>query len=331
MKSAATIFLIFFLYLSGFSQGNDCNMTDHYYRILSKTGNELKTRPDISSQTIFLVPYWGKVNGCGRSIGADVVNNTFGYWQRVQYNGVEGYMFDGFFEEMDSAYDQFRDIRIMVEGYVCAPLNFDPALNWYGIYQTKTVDSLIKVEIQISKRDSSNMEEMVNEGGGMIKTNRSVWSKSLFLIGSKEPLNQSVAGFGMDTRVPLLYPGQTYSFGVPERTGREVRCVNDLQLNAIGTVTDIRYCPELVNYRLRITDTRNNYKTQDLTNDFTYRGECGMVHLYWFGDLDGDKKPDLLFSASSDNKNQVTLFLSSKAKKGDFVKKVDQWTNYNCY
>ena len=56
-----------------------------------------------------------------------------------------------------------------------------------------------------------------------------------------------------------------------------------------------------------------------------------MPELLWYGDIDGDKKPDFIFLASSNSTGQFTLFLSSSAENGNFVKKVGQWTDYDCY
>jgi len=332
MKRIITITIAIFLFEVGFPQEIDCNMMAYQIQIISRSGGELKVSPDNSSKTLIKVPYWSVVNGCLNYRRKDTINGTYGYWERVKYNGIEGFMFDGSFIRIDTSYAKLKKFRIMSEGFLCAPVNFDPRLNWYGIYKTHDGDSLEKVEIDIRKLNQSDDDHSgLDDGTIVIKTNISKTRRSLLLIGSEQELKEGFVRFGELSEFHSLYPGQTCDVGITEKNGRAINFLNGLKLNAIGTVEDIQFCPVLVNYRLRLTDIRNNYKTQDITDDFKIKGECGMPELFWYGDLDGDRRPDLIFTAGSTTTCQITLFLSCIADNDNFVKKADQWDSYNCY
>lgn len=329
MKHILITFLsVIFIQHLGFTQELSCDYGEIQMRIISKTGLELKSGAEEDSITLITVPYWAKVNVCLDIEKADTVNSTFGNWRKVNYNGLNGYMFDGFLTETYTLYETPKDIRIMVEGYLCAALNFDPTLFWYGIYRTKTADSLIKIDIEFNKLNIQRMEEM--EGGIiMTRTNLSDKMKSMLLIGSNKPLSEKIVSYNNNPIDPhTLYPGQrktVYTWNSIQRYG------NSLNLNAIGTFKDSQHGVVLENYQLRLTNIQDNHKTQDISDNFSFKGESGMVRLIWFGDIDDDNKVDLLFSASSTSENQITLLLSSKAMNDNFVGKADDWTNYNCY
>ncbi|MEL7148457.1 MAG: hypothetical protein AAFO69_18935 [Bacteroidota bacterium] len=45
--------------------------------------------------------------------------------------------------------------------------------------------------------------------------------------------------------------------------------------------------------------------------ELTHLGECNMVELDWFGDLNGDEIADIIFEASSHHATYYTLLLST--------------------
>ena len=328
MKHILTLLLsVTFIQNCGFAQDISCDYGEEHMRVISKTGLELKSGAKEESNSLLTVPYWTKVEVCTDIEKEDTVRTTFGNWRKVNYSGFNGYMFDGFLTETNTSYETPKDIRIMYEGALCAALNFDPTLYWYGIYRTQTADSLIKVDIEFNKLNFERKEEM--EGGNiLIRTNLSNEMTSMLLIGSNKPLPEKIVSHNVPIDPKTLYPGQrktVFTWNTIHRSG------NNLDLNAIGTFKDSQFGPILENYQLRLTNMQDNYKTQDISDEFSFKGESGMVSLIWFGDIDNDNKVDLLFSASTTSTNQLTLLLSSKAKNDSFVGKADEWTNYNCY
>lgn len=227
---------------------------------------------------------------------------------------------------------QTSDFQLLLETENnCAEFDYDLSnnLNWYGVFQTDTGDYLIEIELTILEYNSS-----------MDITNKSIagkyifWTskkeKSKFLIGTTRIFEEHKVSHHDDyffNHTNVLYPGQqktVYTINnLPERKSYE--------LNAIGCVMEIGYCPNFQNYKLRLSDKNDEWKSQDLTNDISYKGECGLIDLRWFGDIDFDGLPDLLFSSSSTKRNQMNLFISSEASKDNFVKLVSIFELGNCH
>ncbi len=70
----------------------------------------------------------------------------------------------------------------------------------------------------------------------------------------------------------------------------------------------------------------------------SYEGELGpkewlgqLGTLYWIGDVDGDKRPDFYLDLFwHDNISDLVLFLSSKVRKGQLVRKAARFTTSGC-
>ncbi len=319
MKNSLLILFILFSQL-GHSDDFSCEKMDHQERIIKKSGLEIKSEPNDTSKTLLKLPYWTKVDACMAIERRDTINGTFGTWIKVKYGTISGFMFNGFLVRTYEEYEKPKDIRLMSEGELCSFPNFDPTLNWYGLYKTESGDSLINVEIEISK-ESLDQRSDWGRGTIFIKTNISERIVAWLLIGSKQPLTEKIVSYNNIGMNPLfLFPGQSQSIGIYLST---YRTTNNIDLNAIGTVSDFKNEPVYENYQLRLTDNRNNYKTQNISKD-------KEDQLVWYGDLDNDKKPDFILQAYYNNSSKTTLFLSSTAKNEDIVEEVDNWSCGYC-
>ncbi len=202
-------------------------------------------------------------------------------------------------------------------------------LNWYGVYHTDSGEYITKVDVTIKRYSRGmSMDNKSMAGHYVFWTNKT--EKSLFLIGTNKQLTEHKVSHHDDyflTHTLFLYPGEK----------KNVYTINKLpnrktyKLNAIGCVTGFGYCPEFENYRLRLSDESDDWKSQDLSKDISFKGECGLIDLHWFGDIDYDGSPDLLLSTSSTSHTQYNLFLSSEADTNKFVKHVSSFDLGNCY
>lgn len=318
MKHTLIILLIAISQL-GYSDDFSCKKMDHQERIIKKSGLEIKSEPSNTSETILLLPYWTKVDACFVPELRDTINGTFGTWIKVKYDTISGYMFNGFLVGTYEKYEKPKDIRLMSEGESCSFPNFDPTLYWYGLYKTEDGDSLIKVEIEISK-ESLDLRSDFDAGSVFVKTNLSNRMHSFLLIGSKKPLIERIVSYKIGMNPVFLFPGQSYSIGV---FLSKHRTTNNLDFNVIGTVKDYKYGPEYENYQLRLMDNRNNYKTQVISKDPENR-------IIWYGDIDNDEIPDFVLHAYLNSSSRMSLYLSSKAKNDNFVEIADIWHNGYC-
>ncbi len=207
------------------------------------------------------------------------------------------------------------------------PLNLEDDLIWYGIYKSDSGEYIQRISVTFDERplDSTTYVSMVGEHFFWTdKTEKSEW-----IIGTKSPIEpHKVSRHG--------YPRSSFGFFYPGQT-KTVYTINRLpqrksyELNAIGTVSEMGRCPDFKDYTLRLSDKYDKWKSQNLSKDIDFMGECNMVELIWFGDIDFDGSPDLLFSGSSNSRNQYNLFLSSEAEDNEFVKLVARFELGNCY
>jgi len=324
MKKTTYILTIIFLTNSLlYSQNTDCKYHQKICKVISKNGLNVRTEPDINSKTIMSIPYWENVKVCQEKYSTDTINDIVGNWLKIADEDISGFVFNGFLIDADTILLKNKDIRILVENIFCAPPNFDPKLNWYGLYEHGKIDTLIKVDVTI-RRITINEEGKLENNDIIIETNNN--KQAILLIGTKDTLTEKIAFWNNKVvhKSDFLYPGEIFRIQGYHRT---------FELNAIGTVKDNIDCyKKFADYRLLLSERiGKSYPTQDLMKDITYRGECTSLELKWCGKIDNDNIPDLILTTGSTQMITIYLFLSSKAKKNDFIKKVDEWTIGSCY
>jgi len=346
MKFQLTIIALLLSLNITFSQ-EDPFINGQTMRTIMKDGVDIKTEPNLSSETLLWLPFWTEVQTTwvrSRSFEdmLDTINGLPGIWRLARYSDTVGYLFDGFVVEVDTNVNRFKDFRIIIEGGSCAFPNYDPSLYWYGVYRIGRIDSLIRVEIEIEKRLNDELASFY------ITTNRLGDQYSLFLIGSSTPLTGQVSNHNVqiDEYFPFLYPGQRKEIGYRDGTRTSYRD-SSFDLYATANVTGLEYYgPVMKDYSLRLTNmlTLSLYSneadmlvTQDISDGFEvfqYQllTQELLPRLFWYGDLDNDLKPDLIFLTwYGTSGGRYTLFLSSIANEGEFLKMVDSWSWANCH
>lgn len=322
------ILIFLFLLVSASTLGQDfaCFEFNEQARISSNTGLNLRAEPNNNSEVLAKIPFWHLVDLCGLAYVTDTINGVKGNWTKVRYGESKGYVFDAYLVPIDSSHALEKDFRIMQEQASCSAINYDPSLFWYGVYRFTKYDTIIPVEIEFERNhvDSDPREEI----GGV----RTQYSDSLFsylLIGFRDSIEvNSVFNGGISQKT--LYPGQRIS--VWAHTDKcEVTDKTAVDLIALGNVEDVQYCPIITGYDLRLRNRWGETLTQGLMESVSYAGECGMPAIYWFGDLDGDKRPDLVLMGATNSRYDLYLFLSTQAKENELVGLVDKWTACNCH
>ena len=216
---------------------------------------------------------------------------------------------------------QQNDYRILLEGEFCYPIAVDTTLYWYGIYRTNKVDSLVEIKLQPVQQTTDGQFIW-----SAIQTNRSYTSKANFIVGSRKPLKNKVVSRHEMYSTHLIYPGMSYSVYGVDTLGNKT---SSKTLFAVGNVKQVRHCPIIENYGLLISDSSYDHP-QDLTAYFDYKSECGMYHIMWFGDIDDDQIPDMIFQSVDNVGGEIILFLSTEAKQGKHVEKVAVFEMRGC-
>ena len=105
----------------------------------------------------------------------------------------------------------------------------------------------------------------------------------------------------------------------------------NITLSATGSVVSAGPCPELSNYKLLLKGEKYSLPVvQDITEELDQNGQCGMPEIYWYGDLNGDKIPEIIFVSVYEDRNQFTLFISDPTLDNVLLRKGAEWIITNC-
>lgn len=235
-------------------------------------------------------------------------------WLKVRYQGKTGYAFGAYLS------------GTFVLDYEGSILNSLPPLQWYGVYQRDSfADELRRVEVTLS--DEYN--EFYGGTVKSLKTNQKERSK--FLIGTLQTFKGGYVG-------PLgVFEVKDYAISGDLGPGAMIGLhpgneINDTTLKASYTLAATG-CARLEDMSVKVSDYRLSlidYSTAtptiaDLSSWFktTMPDSNPNVSLLWYGDLDQDNKPDAIFNDCPYEVGcRSSLFLSSKAKPGQYLKKV---------
>jgi len=217
--------------------------------------------------------------------------------------------------------------KFITEAYnYCGDItSLDPGKIWYGIYRQG--DQFLRQRINLLI-----IRSKYSLGSGLefdLRAEEDI--QPVFLISTSKLLDenwyvtQSSNFFDQNPRA--LYPGQ-----IVELYGKDpIADMHNVSVFATGNVTGVGACPEIDNYKIKVTgEMHDDLKTQDLTPLFTDLGSCGIPEIYWFGDLNGDLYPDMIFISTRDNGFSYTFFLSDTQNTKVLYRLADQWFNNNC-
>ncbi len=219
------------------------------------------------------------------------------------------------------------EFKFITEAYnYCGDINeLDPGKLWYAVYRKGNQFYMTRVDLLIIRskyRLGSTMEFD-------LKADREVQPSFLIstskLMDTAWTVNQEI-DFFID-HPKALYPGQ-----MVELYGHDpIPAKENVTLFATGNVMSVGLCPEIIDYKIKVTgEMHDNLLTQDLTPLFQDLGKCGIPEIFWFGDLNGDLYPELIFVSTSDNGLAFTFFASDTQDEKVLYRKADQWFNKNC-
>ncbi|MEQ1746132.1 MAG: SH3 domain-containing protein [Saprospiraceae bacterium] len=244
------------------------------------------------------------------------VDSVSGLWLKVKSPSKTGYVFSPY---VSGTYYLCADREIVHD-----PL---PPLNWYGIYvRDSFADELRKIEIhRVQEYNEAFMENV-----DVLYTNQRDTAK--FIIGSAKPLKAGfVSSLGLfDPNLTyyssLLSPGAMMPIH-PGTDGQDAQEKSTYYLAATGCAQfgDSDFV-QVTNFRLHALNMVPDQPThrQDLTG-WVQPGE-GLnpnIGLIWYGDLDGDNKPDaILEDAPYEVGSRISLYLTSAARPGMLLHKV---------
>lgn len=275
--------------------------------------------------------------------------NDYTSWSKVIINGNKGYINNSYIRLFAKQAKTSVSFQWMHEGEGQGTINYDPALNWYGVYATEKGRRILKkVNISIQYPLITDPDYSPDY---VIKTDSD--SSSLFLIGSRTPVHQGLltdtifsANYYIDSTVVYIYPGEIKT--VKLSNGNSIIFKAEIAKKImIDSIHGWSIGDSINEYVLKVTDTLNSNVRQVINTDipgassaiFYNKPENNYFHgfytfIYWIGDLDGDNKLDFIVNSGANTEScsqwhTSTLFLSSIADEGKMVKalplSMDMW------
>jgi hypothetical protein len=286
--------------------------------VVSASSLNLRETPDKNGKKVAslsrgaIVQFVEAVND-GEYVQVDT-SGPYAPWYKVRYQDKVGYVFGAYVS---------GTMVLLYEGDFVDNL---PPLQWYGIYQRDSFADEIRA-ITVSVKEEYN--EVYESKIKILKTNQKEASKCI--IGSLKPLKAGYAGplgmyhvsdFGVSD---ALYPGAQMTI-YPGQEIYDTLIKPSWQLAATGCARFENDFVQVTDYRLFVVDYYpESPKKQELTQWVrTELPEVSpAVSLLWYGDVDGDNKPDAIIQdCPYETGCRASLFLSSRARAGEYLRKV---------
>ncbi|MCH8555622.1 MAG: SH3 domain-containing protein [Schleiferiaceae bacterium] len=332
--------------------------------VAASSGIKLRGGPGTNFPVVAYIPKDSVVVMCSSRDKAASFEGIDGFWRVMLYRDKRGYAFDGFVKEVmplsqentlpsapeermiaDSSAiaskktpqpttvvpKQRLEYQLLTEVYnFCGDISsIDPGLAWYAIYQIEDEFFFKRREIQVLKSKYSLASSMEFD----IRT-ESAEKSAHFLIGF--PVVQP-----FDTVKPIVFHSHEFHGKLPKKIfpgmqlglyGKEPGFnEGNVILSAIGNVKDIGICPDLEGYQLRITTEKNGQPIQqNLNRLFVDLGQCGIPELFWFGDINGDGYPEMIFVTTRPEFTTFSLFTSDTVVSDAIYRRATTWTIDSC-
>ncbi len=197
----------------------------------------------------------------------------------------------------------------------------DPGIFWFAFYPNP--DRQNPGDYEIRQVELEIIKSKYNLGKGLefdVSTDQT--DRSILLIGSKKNIKlskMSIRDRSKELRYKskAVFPGQIWNFsGSPT------------QLSATGQVLKAGDCPELKDYKLFV---EHEGRSQNLSDQLEFIGECGMPDVYWYGDFTSDGIPELILVSVYQERNIFSLFVSDISVTNQVYTLQSQWIVEKCY
>lgn len=189
---------------------------------------------------------------------------------------------------------------------------------WFGLYKEGTRSYVKKVKIGVTRVNDPILDYEGEKTGWDISVENK--NECVLLIAGIDLKEADVPSFEVRNKEPI--PGDTLTFDDNSMTIK-------LYVTGLKQMVSSDWY-QLANYKMMLSISENDeVTTQNIIAIADFDDD--MIDIIWIGDLDGDNKPDLIIDTSRHyNVMAPTLFLSSRAEKGEIVKCVALHETVGC-
>lgn len=304
-------------------------------KVLAPSGLVLREKPGRGSNKLAVVPNGGEVTICINHevelVQEQMEDGLAGIWQKAQYKGLEGYLFDAYL-------DKKHVVEVFMAHY---ELNETLPRPVVGVYPAnkEAAPSIYLTDLRLRKVKVK--EEIRTNGEKITFVDKPRHAAEPYFYIAGLPLKDSVqSGFcNIYDEFSNLYPGSSKEFYISSyktkyrvfATGEAFYEPNSTKLDHEGHKVDhfVRnYKVYLQQQSEQGIETQILYEADELYTDEGHL--MGGAKLVYLGDLDGDGGMDLMLRFPDYYGERTMLFLSSRAEKGQLLKLVRSMSTTCC-
>lgn len=263
--------------------------------VVSLNGLKMRATPGSDGKVITIIPFSELVEVIAFTdeLEKDIeVNGFYGKWLPVKYKQHEGFVFSSFLSW--GLMKMTQQYYLLIPDGGCGENNyFSSSYNYYGFFKSDYGDAP-KIK-KIAPVFYTSVYRTVVKVDSIIQP--------LFVIASKNELKEGLDQSSCSLTNLFSTPGYN-----PTKGKRTVGLSNGEFLLEVENFNSA----DSVIKKLYLKN-RQTKKMQLISESFF------SFKLIWDGDLDKDGKPDFILFTGFEKSGGYQLFLSSKAKKGEFV------------
>ena len=307
-------------------------------QVSARSGLNIRDTPSLSGKKLVTAPFLACIDAVDdrvydlndTKIQSSIVEvaGMKGRWLKVEYNGIQGYAFDGLFgffgadDEPSTTYGMFEE-QAYCNTVFYPPLAFP---NHYALvsdghdhWQLSKVelDYFFSLADECVPEYTFNMKTTSPTKSEMVICSQKEWKTGPLTTYRSRDVGQTTFGEG-DSKKDNIDLGAGKGILSAEMQGKRVRY---LYFSNGGIKQSIDFC----------TDSQNDCHTDDHPEDpedpYAYQS---YIQLRWAGDLDGDGKTDLLLDGNFPDYMVLDLWLSSLAKPGELVGRGARYFYWYC-
>ena len=282
------------------------------YTVIAPNGLSVRAKPSVNSEQITTVPFGELVSSenYGTYDKLDTIDGTIGFWMKIKYKSISGFMFSGFLVSEDM-FPLSREVSIPYivldewaeyseTGTYCPgfydPYRYSPNMFWYGI---KVLDSTtIITKTNVIPEYNPNRWDKSDTIMFDVKLKVDNQENFDFVFGSKLKIKpceiKSKKYYGLDSKVGIfIYPEQIIMID-PVNAGYSLQGSETVSIvESSENKINRKYAINLLHYSDTILNVNMN-KVFNLRRSARIHAGYKNPQLIWSGDINNDGNPDFI-------------------------------------
>ncbi|MBK7095654.1 MAG: SH3 domain-containing protein [Saprospiraceae bacterium] len=290
------MFIIFLLFLCNIFHPLHAQEDPVFAFVISST-LKVRSAPNDTSRIIYILKKNDRIQLLENTYETVPMEEGYDTWYKIRIDSIVGFTLRSNLSGSIVQLNKVDTFDIILNNYFI--FNYNPDLNWYGIFSTIKGDLLRKIKI----KPLLVGDEIETSGISPFDIGNENY---VFAIGTKEKLNQSIIGV------------KSYLPDIWLKPFVEIDLILYDTLNGFSNghqlITEWKYVKSKVAERDFFTDYTLYYKNNNQQDKIIlYQPDLNYFNqvptLFWYGDIDHDQLPEFLFKVNGDNRGHYFEFI----------------------